>query len=276
MSQEVEVVKQQPVVDAGLGDDPETKLSQSCCGCGKVVENIQQCSRCKASKYCSRKCQVDHWSKHKVLRSSISKLSSRKSEAPTMFRSHLSPSQHRNLVKLVGEKCEVKCQINKVETKSLLDSGSQVAGVSELWLSENCPDVEIRDVQELIGKELDLRTANQQPLPYKGWVELTYQLGSGPVVQVPFLVVGNEVKVPIVGFNVMKRLLDEMGPLEFIQEMVGALGVNEEEAKAAVKIIEAAENESLADVRSAKKSVVVGAGQMVKSRIGYSSLIPTR
>ena len=40
MSQEVEVVKQQPVVDAGLGDDPETKLSQSCCGCGKVGENI--------------------------------------------------------------------------------------------------------------------------------------------------------------------------------------------------------------------------------------------
>ena len=64
-----------------------------------------------------------------------------------MFRSHLLPSQHRNLVKLVGEKYQVKCKINEVETKALLDSGSQVAGLSEEWLSKNCPDAKIRDVK---------------------------------------------------------------------------------------------------------------------------------
>ena len=190
-----------------------------------------------------------------------------------MFRSHLLPSQHRNLVKLVGEKCQVKCKINGVETKALLDSGSQVAGLSEEWLSKNCPDAKIRDVKELLGEELDLRTANQQTLPYKGWVELSYQLGSGPVVPVPFLIVGDEVRVPIVGFNVMKRLLEVMGPVEFIQEMIDSLGLDEERATAAVKIIEAADSESLADVRSGKKRVVVSAGQMIKLKcrapVGY-------
>ena len=52
-----------------------------------------------------------------------------------------------------------------------------------------------------------------------------------------------------------------------------SLGLDEERAKAAVKIIEAAESESLADVRSGKKRVVVSAGQMVKLKcrapVGY-------
>ena len=196
--EEATSVKQQPVVDAGLGDDPDSKkLSQSCCGCGEVAENVFQCSRCKASKYCSRKCQVDHWSHHKVLCSSIRKLTRDQSEEKTMFPSHLLPSQHRNLVKLVGERCEVHCKINEVEAKSLWDTGSQVSGVSEMWLLRNFPNAVIRDVKELIEDNLDLRTANQQKLPYKGWVELSFQLGSGPVVPVPFLIVGNEVKVPI-------------------------------------------------------------------------------
>ena len=209
-----------------------------------------------------------------MLCSSISKLADRKSEEPTMFRSHLIPSQHRSLVKLVGEKCEVRCKINEVETKSLWDTGSQVSGVSEFWLSSNFPDAKIRDVQELIDEKLDLRTANQQTLPYKGWVELPFQLGSGgPVVSVPFLVVSDDVKVPIVGFNVMKRLLEEMGPVDFIQELMSSLGLDEVSAEATVKIIEAAESETLAGVRSAKKKVVVGAGQMVKLKcrapVGY-------
>ena len=105
-------------------------------------------------------------------------------------------------------------------------------------------------------------------MPYKGWVELSFQLGSGPVVPVPFLIVGNEVKVPIVGFNVMKRLLEVMGPVAFIQELMDSLGLNEEKAEATVKIIEAAESDSLADVKSAKKRVVVAAGQVLQKRMG--------
>ena len=107
-----------------------------------------------------------------------------------------------------------------METKSLWDTGSQVSGVAESWLKTRFPDVVIKDVCELIDEQLDLRTANQQKLPYKGWVELPFQLGSGPVVLVPFLVMCDEVKVPIVGFNVMKRLLEVMGAIPFIQELM--------------------------------------------------------
>ena len=167
----------------------------------------------------------------------------------------------------------MRCRINKIETKSLWDTGSQVSGVSESWLRRNFPDVMMRDVSELIGERLDLRTANQQRLPYKGWVELLFQLGSGPVVPVPFLVMCDTVRVPIVGFNVMKRLLEVMGPVPFIQELMNSLGLDEASAEATVKIIEEAESETLADVKSSKKPVVVGAGEVVKVKcrapVGY-------
>ncbi|KAL3288444.1 hypothetical protein HHI36_002889 [Cryptolaemus montrouzieri] len=41
----------------------DVKNTISCAKCGK--DSIQRCSRCKRSWYCSRKCQVMHWTQHK-------------------------------------------------------------------------------------------------------------------------------------------------------------------------------------------------------------------
>ena len=76
------------------------------------------------------RCQVEHWKEHEVLCSSIQQMSNQGVEE-TMFRSHLLPSEHRKLVRLVGKRCVVKCRLSGVETKGLWDTGAMVSGCSE-------------------------------------------------------------------------------------------------------------------------------------------------
>jgi len=35
---------------------------ESCFECGKKMENLKQCSKCKLAKYCLQECQIKHWS----------------------------------------------------------------------------------------------------------------------------------------------------------------------------------------------------------------------
>ena len=173
-------------------------MSHPCCNCGACVENILQCSKCKASRYCSKKCQKEQWGTHKALCSAICELS-KPQERKTMFLSHLRPSAHRKLIRLVGEKCEVNCTLNGKRAKGLWDTGAQVSGVSKNWLILNFPELLLRDVSELVGGDLDIQAANQENMPIDGWVELSFQLSSGPATTVPFLVFREEMSTPIIG-----------------------------------------------------------------------------
>ena len=130
-------------------------MSRPCCNCGACAENILQCSKCKASTYCSKQCQREQWGSHRVLCAAICELSKPR-EKKTMFLSHLHPSEHRKLVRLVGEKCQVNCKLNGKRTKGLWDTGAQVSGVSRNWLLLNFPELLVWDVEELVGGELDI------------------------------------------------------------------------------------------------------------------------
>ena len=92
-----------------------------------------------------------------------------------MFRSHISPSNHAKLVKLVGEKCEIRCKIENKVTQSLWDTGAQVSVVSQKWLDEEVPEAKLRDVKELLDEPLRIQAANKKSIPYNGWVELSFQ-----------------------------------------------------------------------------------------------------
>lgn len=60
-------------------------------------------------------------------------------------------------------------------------------------------------------RELDLIAANGEPIPYDGWVELTFNLPGNDdpnlAIRVPFLVSQVSLARPIVGFNVIKELI---------------------------------------------------------------------
>ncbi|WAR07802.1 HSOP1-like protein [Mya arenaria] len=41
------------------------QVVQTCCQCAKPSDNLKTCGRCKKAAYCSKKCQREHWRKHK-------------------------------------------------------------------------------------------------------------------------------------------------------------------------------------------------------------------
>ncbi len=78
-----------------------------------------------------------------------------------MFVSRLSPKKHA-VIALVGRKCPVQCLVNDVDIKVLWDTGAQVSIFPEQTLSDNFPDLKIRDIGELLGADsgLNLTAAN--------------------------------------------------------------------------------------------------------------------
>ncbi|KAJ8018105.1 hypothetical protein HOLleu_44085 [Holothuria leucospilota] len=73
----------------------------------------------------------------------------------------------------------VQGKLTGIDTKVLWDTGSQVSIVPTNRLMQHCPHHHIRPVYELLkGAELDLQGANDLEIPYDGWTEMEFVLGS--------------------------------------------------------------------------------------------------
>ena len=60
----------------------------------------------------------------------------------------------------------------------LWDTGAQVSIVSVDFLKDYFPNCTIRDVSGLLDCDLTLTVANDSNIPYKGWVELDFQISA--------------------------------------------------------------------------------------------------
>ena len=113
------------------------KVSHKCMYCAKVTTKDFQCSRCKASKYCSSECQRSHWGQHEPLCSAIKQLeeqNNRSNDSQTIFATHATLRKCLQIAKLVGERCVVPCLINGNEVNVLYDTGAQVSVISHDWI----------------------------------------------------------------------------------------------------------------------------------------------
>ncbi|XP_078798076.1 uncharacterized protein LOC111946953 isoform X1 [Oryzias latipes] len=174
-----------------------------------------------ASTVITRPTQAETQELYQLVTDSIQKLEARlaaKTESTpdkeTISVNLLSPNRRSQLLNLIGKKYVISCSLNDVETKALWDTGSQVCLINETWRQRNMPNTTVRDLIELVGPDmLDGRAVNQTPIPFSGWVEVTFKLPTDTCSKIELLVpvlVASGVGVaeqPIIGFNVIEQVL---------------------------------------------------------------------
>ena len=90
--------------------------------------------------------------------------------------SHLTPAQQNTAIKLVGNRCLVKCLIDDVPVEALWDMDAQVSIASHGWVMKNVSDVKINPFEVLLENNLDLKAENGSSIPYKGFVQVRFKL----------------------------------------------------------------------------------------------------
>ena len=128
------------------------------------------------AKYCDVLCQKKHWSQHQVYCKALNISSGSNEIHVSESVTHLSPNEQGIMVLLVGNKCITDCNINDMKTKVLWDTGSQVSLISRRFLKTNFRGLAIRNLADLLGvhTRLEVRAANDTPIPYSGFVELEF------------------------------------------------------------------------------------------------------
>ncbi len=126
-------------------------------------------------------------------------------------RKNVKTKKQSTLPELVGKKCLVNCYIQGQRTQVLWDTGSQVSAVDETWKADKLPDIELRDIAEIVDPDnpLQIEATNGTEMPYAVRVEVIVRLvGSTAEIHVPMLVMkGNRQPRPIIGFNVIEHVV---------------------------------------------------------------------
>ncbi|XP_072562291.1 uncharacterized protein [Paramormyrops kingsleyae] len=174
-------------------------------------------------------------------------------------------------------------QVNKVSSEESERQRRLGYSARQKWVKTYLPDHELRPLAELIGqKDLSVLTANGTVLPYEGWVGAMVSLpnSSDPnmVIQVPFLVSSVPLNRPLIGFNVVERLIlgseDDVDLIPTLVSLIrSAMGLQEDKATALVSLIQTKSTNqvdlSQGVLKVGSHDVVIPAGQVryVKCRI---------
>ena len=115
----------------------------------------------------------------------------------------------KKLISLVGDKPMAKLFLDGVEVEGLWDTGAMVSMLSNDFIQENFPGVEIQPLDEFIQhKTLKVNTANQSQLQLDGVVVLEFGAKQDEgLFRVPFLVTSDKLSCPIIGYNTIEYLV---------------------------------------------------------------------
>ena len=162
--------------------------------------------------YCSKECQKSHWEYHAVYCSTIVDLVKCEKEKiygnRTVRQKQMDFKTKRKMMKLVGDKPMLNCQLGGKSFEMLWDTGSMISLVDRSWVRRNFPDEKIHSVTEFMEDELNVRAANATSISLDGVVLLEFGLkGGGDGFIVPLLVASDDMAEPILGYNVIEHLV---------------------------------------------------------------------
>ena len=194
-------------------DQTPSVESEKCCVCGSTA-NVRRCGGCRATSYCSKKCQKSHHSYHAVYCSAITDLENfqinKLYQGSSVRQQQLDAKTQAKIVKLVGQKPMLRCCFDGKTVDVLWDTGSMVSVVGRKWARKHFPHKKIHSISEFLEEEEELRVtaANSTDVHVDGVILLEFSLGDcGGEFFVPVLVGSEEVVEPILGYNVIEHLI---------------------------------------------------------------------
>ena len=131
------------------------------------------------------------------------------------------------LVKLIGSKPIINCQINGADSEVLLDTGSQVSMCNKAWLAKHAPGAEMSPVTDFLdpGEEIRFLAANNTEVQITGVVTLDFTLGTCSF-PVPFVVTEGTMSQPLLGFNIMEHIVRSGNTDTFISSLHCAMNIS--------------------------------------------------
>ena len=242
-------------------------------------DKLQSCERCKCGKFCSSECLNNHedHAKYCEMICSLERVENEKRMRSEIFVNNDERLPYKvklELIRLVGERPLVKILLDGVEVRGLWDTGAMISLINKGFLLKNFPEAKIESISEFTGENFSLTAANKSEVHVEGVVVLTLGVGeSGGLFRVPFLVTGEEISAPIIGYNIIAHLVgnfkEQLNLPKSLVEMITSLS-SEKSAETMVNLIERGEEESeMCSEAKLDKNLVVHPGcyEKVKCRV---------
>ena len=240
-----------------------------------------KCGVCKSGIYCSKQCQKKHYPDHSKFCSAISQLEKLKLKKLhkdySVREEQMDVKTKKKFIKLIGEKPMLKCKLDGVNFNVLWDTGSMVSLVDANWVKCNFPEKTLIPVEEFLQNEiLEIRAANSTEILFDGVLLLDFSLlkDDQNTFTIPFLVTSQDVNEPILGYNVIEKLVldaDKIG--DVLINSCFAIGANPDKIQSMIALIQekAKAPDLLGNVKAPENMVIPsGTSSIVKCKIKVS------
>ena len=187
------------------------------------------------------------------------------------YSSALLVKNEAKVTSLVGESCLTDCQRIGHVNSLLLDTVAQVSIID----MEDLKNYHSNTVEKSLKETLDdcdsflVHCGNTEDIPFTGWVDIIVTIrgkSNCESVHVSFLVTTEKLQQPILGFNLIKVIMDAHKNIDALVKMFSLLfkSSNTDNVKKFVHLTQEPSDDKQTPVRVKDKDVIIPAGRIVQ------------